>query len=257
MTEVEAAELGRAVALAAGVSPGGVVIVHSAFRILSHAGIRAEDFIEGLLLHLEGGTLLMPAMTWRTVTPDNPVFDEMATPSHVGVLSEVFRTRFASHRSIHPTHSTAALGPFAETMTCRHQEGETPCPPHSPFGQLPHVDAQILLLGVGFESCTMIHCAEEAAAPDIYLHPAASALTYSCRDRHGVIHAVKARRHLRLNRDFPKFAPMLAARGQLRRGVAAGAPWLACRAVDLMAVLTEAFAVSPYATLAEPKKNDT
>ena len=67
--------------------------------------------IEALLGHLSGGTLVMPTMTWRTVTPDRPVWDELATPSHTGVLTEVFRTRYATARSIHPTHSVAACGP--------------------------------------------------------------------------------------------------------------------------------------------------
>ena len=37
-----------------------------------------------------------------------PNWDELGTPSHTGALSEVFRTRYAEARSIHPTHSVGA-----------------------------------------------------------------------------------------------------------------------------------------------------
>ena len=48
---------------------------------------------------MRGGNLFMPTMTWRTVTPDNPVWDEIDTPSHTGVLTEVFRTGYATRRT--------------------------------------------------------------------------------------------------------------------------------------------------------------
>src|SRR6185295_12382366 len=88
-----------------GVPPDGVLVVHSAIASLSRQGFRAERMIDALIHHMRGGNLLMPAMTWRTVTPEKPQWDELATPSITGVLSEIFRTRYASTRSIHPTHS--------------------------------------------------------------------------------------------------------------------------------------------------------
>src|SRR5687768_12015138 len=94
----------------------GVLIVHSAMARLSRQGYRAEGIIDALLAYMRACNLLMPTMTWRTVTPDNPVWDEIATPSHTGVLTEVFRTRFAARRSIHPTHSVAGLGPAVDTL---------------------------------------------------------------------------------------------------------------------------------------------
>ncbi len=89
----------------------GVLVVHSAIATLSRQGFRAEAMIEALLRYLSAGTLVMPTMTWRTVTPEQPLWDELATPSHTGVLTEMFRTGYATARSIHPTHSVAACGP--------------------------------------------------------------------------------------------------------------------------------------------------
>src|SRR5437868_14625464 len=110
----------RAVAEAlarAGVPHNGVLFVHSAFRRLGVQGFRVDAFIETLLDYMRDGTLVMPTMTWRVVTPAQPIFDEMATVSHVGVVPERFRMAYASHRSLHPTHSVAAYGNLAAELT--------------------------------------------------------------------------------------------------------------------------------------------
>jgi aminoglycoside 3-N-acetyltransferase len=152
--------------------PGnGVLFVHSAFRRLGAHGFRAEAFIEALLDYMYDGTVAMPTMTWRIVTPSSPWFDEAATASHVGVLAECFRLNYATHRSLHPTHSVAAFGPAARQLTATHHLDDTPCALTSPYGKARDMDAHILLLGIGFERCTAIHHAAEVVAPDVYLSP--------------------------------------------------------------------------------------
>src|SRR5262245_66503619 len=77
-----------------GVPPDGVLVVHSAIAPLSRRGLRAEAMIEALIDYMRGGNLLMSTMTWRTVTREQPRWDELETPSHVGVLSELFSTSY-------------------------------------------------------------------------------------------------------------------------------------------------------------------
>jgi aminoglycoside 3-N-acetyltransferase len=217
----------------------GVLFVHSAFRRLGAQGFRVEAFIEALLDYMHDGTVVMPTMTWRVVTPSSPWFDEVATASHVGVLAECFRLNYATYRSLHPTHSVAAVGPAARQLTASHHLDETPCALTSPYGKAREMDAHILLLGIGLERCTAIHHAEEVIAPDVYLSPPEQAETYQCRNRAGTVYQVRLRRHLRLNRNFPQFAAPLARRGRLRQGELAGTPWLATAQRHL---LTEVFA---------------
>ena len=50
-------------------------------------------------------------MTWRTVTPDKSGLDEIETASHTGVLTEVFRTRYASAPQHPPDPFGGGLGP--------------------------------------------------------------------------------------------------------------------------------------------------
>src|SRR5215470_16101366 len=222
-----------------GVPRDGVLVVHSAIAPLSRRGLRAEAIIEALIEYMRDGNLLMPTMTWRTVTPEQPYWDELETPSHTGVLTEIFRTRYASGRSIHPTHSVAGLGPAAPLLLSRHHVDNTPVSGNSPYGLMRDYDAHVLMIGVGLETCTAIHLPEETIAVDIYVRPPESAEAYRCRDRHGVVHAVQTRRHWRLNRDFPQFAAPLSARGLLVSGDIGGCPY---SIVALRDLLREVFA---------------
>ena len=59
---------------------------------------------------MPGGVLAVPTHTWATVNDKQPVFHEVYSPSHVGTLTNVLRRRPGAVRSLHPTHSVAALG---------------------------------------------------------------------------------------------------------------------------------------------------
>lgn len=189
------------------VDRNSVVIVHSSFSKLSRKGYKAENLISSMIDYLENGTLLMPTMTWRTVTPSNPVWDEIQTPSHTGALSEVFRTKFSTHRSLHPTHSVAGLGEAAEYLLSGHHLGSTPVPISSPYGLMRDFNSYILLIDVGFEMCTAIHHPEEMIAEDIYVKPFSACENYTLITRAGRRLDYNLRRHQKINRNFEKYRP--------------------------------------------------
>ncbi len=231
----------------------GTLVVHSAIAILSRQGFRAEAMIEVLLDHLAAGNLFMPTMTWRTVTSDNPYWDEMATPSHTGILTEIFRTRYAVARSIHPTHSVAGWGPAAPLLLSRHHVDTTPVSGNSPYGLMRDYAAYVLMIGVGLECCTAIHLPEEVINVELYVRPPEQAELYHCRDHNGVVHPVRTRRHPRLDRDFPQFAPALAARGLLQTGTVHGCPYTIVALADLLRHVFAALIDNPRATLRQPQ----
>lgn len=227
----------------------GVLVVHSAIATLSRAGFRAEAMIEALLGYMSGGTVVMPTMTWRTVTPQQPAWDEVATRSETGVMTEIFRTRYASRRSIHPTHSVAACGPAADVLVARHHLDDTPVSANSPYGLMRSYRSYVLLLGVGLESCTAIHLPEETVAPDLYLRPPDPQVVYPCRDRDGRVHEVRTRRHFRLDRDFPKFGPPLERRGLMQTGITEGCRYAVVALKDLLDEVNAALSADPRGTL--------
>ena len=185
--------------LALGVRPGGLLLVHSSFRSirgllpagipistrLSRAASRdqlgegerggaagPEAVIDGLREALgPQGTLLMPALTFERVTPDNPVFDTRHTPSNVGIIPETFRLRPGTLRSLHPTHSVCAAGPLAAELIEAHAADSTPCGPHSPFRAVAGRGGQILFLGCGLEANTTMHAVEEVVVPPYLFDP--------------------------------------------------------------------------------------
>jgi aminoglycoside 3-N-acetyltransferase len=227
----------------------GVLVVHSAIGKLSRQGFRAEAMIEAFMDHMREGTLVMPTMTWRTVSATQPYWDEIETASETGVLTEIFRKRYASHRSIHPTHSVAALGAVADILVSRHHFDHTPVSENSPHGLMRSYDSHVLMLGVGLEACTAIHLPEELAAPDLYLRPLDPKEVYFCRDRNGHVHRMQTRRHWRLNRDFPKFGPRLRERGLMQAGAIGDCSYFIVALRDLLEVVNAAVVADPRGTL--------
>ena len=121
--------------------------------------------------------------------------------------------------------------------------------PTVPLALCVTIAAYVLLLGVGLESCTAIHLPEELIAPDIYIRPAEQAELYECRDRHGVVHQVRTRRHWRLDRDFPKFGPPLELRGLMKAGRLDECPFSIVALTDLLGVVCAALIDDPRGTL--------
>jgi aminoglycoside 3-N-acetyltransferase len=169
--------------LALGVRPGGVLMVHPALRPFGFVPGGAETIIQGLLTVLgAGGTLLMPALSYGTVIPQNPAFDVRHTPVCVGAIAEAFRCRPGTSRSLHPTHSVCAVGALADEFLLPHALDATPCGEHSPFHRLPQFDGQILMLACSLVYNTSFHAIEELVTPPYLFN---SPLVYQLTDAAG------------------------------------------------------------------------
>jgi aminoglycoside 3-N-acetyltransferase len=169
--------------IAAGVRPGGALLVHSSLRALGPVPGGAETVIRGLLAALgDEGTLLLPSLSYQHVSARQPRFDVRLSPSNVGALAEYFRTRPGTQRSLHPTHSICAVGPLADTLLRDHLLDTTPCGPHSPLHLLPQHNGQILMLGCGLRPNTSMHGIEELVEPPYLFN---GEVTYRLVDRDG------------------------------------------------------------------------
>jgi aminoglycoside 3-N-acetyltransferase len=147
-----------------GLARGDVLLVHSSLRALG--GVEGgADAVADTFLDLVGpeGLLVVPTHTWDTVNDRQPVWHETYTPSHTGILTNVVRKRPGAIRSLHPTHSVAALGNRAAEFCAGHENDGSPCSPTSPYGRLLDWGGKIVLLGVDLTRCTYFHCLEEIA----------------------------------------------------------------------------------------------
>ena len=230
----------------------GTLLVHSAFKAFAREGHDADTVARTLVDYMEPGTLLLPTMSWRFVKPDKPVFDELQTPSNTGILTEIFRTKYAARRSLHPTHSVAGCGRLVNELLGSHHLDETPCAARSPFGLLAGRDGWVLMLGISMDCCTLIHHVEEMTAPDLYVRPPSERETYTCRDRQGREVTVSLRRHLFLPRDYWQFQDLLAAEGKVRVTMVDGIVCRAFRAQDMVRVAAGVLKERPDAIIAKP-----
>lgn len=196
--------------LAIGLQPGGVVLVHSSFRALGPVPGGAETVVAGFLRALGSkGTLLMPALSYRFVNVRQPVFDVRATPSNVGYLTEYFRTRFGTLRSLHPTHSVCGVGAKAVALLAQHGRDTTPCGPHSPFSRLREVEGQVCFLGCGMRPNTSMHAVEEHIVPPYLFGPD---ITYRLREPNGREHEQVYHTHgfMGIRQRYDRIADLIA-----------------------------------------------
>jgi aminoglycoside 3-N-acetyltransferase len=121
-----------------------------------------EEFLLEIMDALtDTGTLLLPALTYESVTLEHPVFSAAESEPCVGLLPKTFMRMNEVQRSMHPTHSVFAWGANAEAMTREHIEDNTPVGSFSPFMLLPEFDGKILFVGDILDSCTFMHGIEE------------------------------------------------------------------------------------------------
>lgn len=141
-----------------GIKSGTRLIVHSSLRSLGPVQGGADTVLDALLECIgQDGLLVMPTFTYN-----NDVFDPLHTPSRTGLLTETLRKRDGVVRSLHPTHSVAAVGKGAAAVCAGHQH----LPGlgiDSPLDRVAKLGGGILLLGVGHTSNSTIHVGEAYA----------------------------------------------------------------------------------------------
>ena len=105
-----------------------ILLVHSSLKALGPIDGGAETVIAALEETVSEGTLVFPTFASKNW---EHVFEEwhMDRPSDVGYITEVFRKQEGSLRSDNPTHSVAARGKLAKTLTQDNlKEGPRPGP---------------------------------------------------------------------------------------------------------------------------------
>ena len=205
---------------AIGLRAGSAVLVHSSLRSLGLGRSGAAALWEALRRAVgSGGCVLVPTLSYETVTAANPVFDVRTTPSCVGSFPEWVRRRPEVTRSIHPTHSVAGVGFAASHLLCGHAADRTPAGPHSPFRRLRDAGGAILMVGCGLRPNTSIHGIEELSEPP-YLF--AGRTEFTCIGRDGERFSAMYRCHGHFPQYYDRVTELLGGE-ELHRGTLAEA----------------------------------
>ncbi len=161
---------------AIGLPVGAVALVHSSLSSFGRVADGADTVVEALVQAVgPEGTVLVPTFTGSSALgPENPPhFDVRLTPAWTGTIPETFRQRHDARRSLHPTHSVAAIGPETADLLRDHQLSPTPCGMETPFGRLAgREDGYVVFLGVGLQCNTTFHHVEEVTGVAYHMQEA-------------------------------------------------------------------------------------
>ncbi|WP_328891986.1 aminoglycoside N(3)-acetyltransferase [Streptomyces sp. NBC_00316] len=167
-----------------GVRAGDTLMVHAAISSVGWTTGGGVALVQALRDAVgTTGTLVVPAFTtyltdpatwvqrpvprdwWPTVREAMIAFDPDLHPAQppLGRLPELVRSLPGARRSAHPLYSFAAAGPRADAVLARHAlpfgMGS-----HSPLAALCRGDAKVLMIGVGWDRCTVLHLSEHLTA---------------------------------------------------------------------------------------------
>lgn len=121
----------------------------------------ADTVLDAFIEYMKPGLLIFPTHTWAQINEKYPIFNPLTEPSCVGVLTNLFLKRPGVVRSLHPTHSVAALGEDADSYIEGEEKWDTPCPRSGCWGRLYDRKAKILFLGCSLKRNTFLHMIEE------------------------------------------------------------------------------------------------
>ena len=136
--------------------------MHSSLSSFGYVEGGAETVVKAFLDVLgKEGTLAVPIFRKYFWERPDQVWDRDNSPSLMGRISETVRTWEGNRRSYHAPHPIAVVGSLAEDITERHNLTDFSF--NSPFSRLLELNAWIILMGVDYNRCTMIHLLEERA----------------------------------------------------------------------------------------------
>jgi aminoglycoside 3-N-acetyltransferase len=149
----------------AGITESDTLLVHSNFK--PDSGFRGTPLdLANALAELVGkGNLLMVSLPFRGAAYDylalGKPFNVRKTMSMMGLVTEMFRRREGTLRSLHPTHPVLAHGKDAAWLVADHERCLYPCGAGSPFEKIRELRGKLLFFDVSFQSITFFHHVED------------------------------------------------------------------------------------------------
>ncbi len=237
-----------------GVMAGDTLLVHSSLSSLGFVVGGQSTVIRELMAVLgPNGTLVMPTHSWEAAEHGNRLFNVRNTPSCVGAISEAFRRMPGVRRSLHPTHSVAAIGRHALDIIEGHEHCETPCGYKSPYWKILAAGGGVLFIGVGLESNTAYHTAEALASVPYLLMDSPD--VFEVIDENAKSRNIRIRRHRAgIPRRFRELESDLASASVVRIGTIGTTRCLLLKGKEFLDRMNEILGKDPNYLLATERK---
>lgn len=143
---------------------GSVVTVHTSLKSIGEIEGGGQTLLDALIEYFTecGGLLVIPTHTWTNLdTPGAITLDLTKNETCLGVLPTLALLDGRGVRSMHPTHSVTVFGEGAAEFASLDDNTNTFASPDGCYGELLRRGGHILLIGVGNDKNTFIHCVEE------------------------------------------------------------------------------------------------
>ncbi len=160
-----------------GIEKGDILFIHSSLKGLGYIQNGPQDVIDAFKQVVgEEGTLIFPVftidMSMLKTLKSGAVFCPKSSPSTVGSITNAFLKNENVFRSLHPTHSVAAWGKYAEYITKDHHTAGSNFGDNTPFGRFLELNGKLLGLGIKYDNVTFYHTYEDlhlSKFPKVYL----------------------------------------------------------------------------------------
>lgn len=228
-----------------GIGESDTLMVHSNFEPDNGFQGTPLDVVNALVdLVGKKGNLLMVSLPFRGAAYDYLAsckpFNVKKTFSMMGLVTEMFRRREGTLRSLHPTHPVLAYGKDAEWLVADHERCLYPCGLGSPFEKFYQLKGKILFYDVSFGAITFFHFVEDLLkdrlpfpvySDRLFSVPAVDANGENC-----VIQTYAFNSDVR--RMAEKLEAEMARRGKIRHGRVGNSRFCLVTAEDVVACFT-------------------
>lgn len=223
-----------------------VVHVHSSLRAVGEVEGRGEGLLEALIEYFtsDGGTLTFPAHTWANLLEGkHPTLDVLGDKSCVGTLADLAIAHSESRRTLHPTHSMSVFGNdfLTDEFIACDNDVYTSTSPAGCYGKIYDSYGYILLIGVGHDRNTFLHCAEEMLGLPNRISAEPADVTVKHAD--GCVEERKLRYHINdVHHRYPRYEKPFRHHGCIVDGFVGDATAMLCDTVRMKQVLEMIYA---------------
>jgi aminoglycoside 3-N-acetyltransferase len=227
------------------VCEGDTLLVHS--NLKPDSGFQGAPLdLANALVELVGskGNLLMVSIPFRGAAHDylalGKPFNVRKTMSMMGLVTEMFRRKEGTLRSLHPTHPVLAHGKDAAWLVAEHERCLYPCGRGSPFEKFHRLKGKLLFFDVSFQSITFFHYVEDLLKERLPFPVYGERLfSVPAVDAEGVSHVVQT---YAFNKEIRRAAEKLEAemqrRGMVRHGRVGNSRFQLLTSADVVACFT-------------------
>ena len=143
------------------------IIVHTSLKAVGEVEGGAQGLLDVLIEYVTvgGGLLVIPAHTWANFyeLKKEITLDLGCKKTCVGTFPDIALEDSRGVRTLNPTHSVVVFGHKDRVEMFIENEDKTPTPtnPYGVYGKIFDLDGSVLLVGVGHNKNTILHCVEE------------------------------------------------------------------------------------------------